>query len=151
MKKFTVRYNDADAMSNSLKVNHECMIMIEGENIEIRDEYHSIHELYQHRMALNIALFNGWAKNRRDLELYFDIKRLPFNVVLPEVMKSKLHHDGTMFEGDYFIVMAITQFGQISYHYTLKHWDKFRIPEVERTPEWDGHSSMEVMERLMKL
>jgi len=105
-------------------------MMVWGDTV--KDEYHSIHELYEHRMALNIALFHAWKKE------YF-------------VYKSKLHHDGTMFEGGYFIVMAITPYGQISYHYLLKHWDKFDISEVERTPEWDGHSSTQVMERLMKL
>lgn len=98
---------------------------------ECRDEYHSMHELYQHRMALNIALFHAWKKD------YY-------------VMKSKLHEDGTMFDG-YFIVMALTPEGQISYHYDLKHWDKFDLTEVERTPKWDGHTSLQVMERLMKL
>lgn len=106
-------------------------IQVQADNVS--DGFHTMHELYQHRMALNIALFNSW-------DLYQDI----------QVMKSKLHHDGTMFDG-YFVVMAITPAGQISYHYTLKHWDKFKIPEVERTPEWDGHSSIQVIERLMKL
>lgn len=107
---------------------------IVGENVEIRDEYHSMHELYQHRMALNIALFNVW-------HYYKDW----------EVFKSKLHNDGTMFEG-YFVVAAYTGYGQISYHYKLEHWDKFKIPEVERLPyKWDGHNSLQVMERLMKL
>jgi len=102
---------------------------------ECRDEYHSMHELYEHRMALNIAFFNLLWKQAGFAD---------------KVIKSKLHADGTMFEG-YFIVMAITFEGQISYHYKLKHWDKFRIPEVERTPIWDGQGSMQVMERLMKL
>jgi len=110
---------------------------IEIEAEQIGDGYHTMHELYQHRMALNIALFNILAN---DEEYNCDNK----------VMKSKLHHDGTMFEG-YFIVMAVTPYGQISYHYNLKHWDKFQIPEVERTPEYDGHGSLEVIERLMKL
>jgi len=106
-------------------------IHFSGEELSYGDAYHSMHELYQHRMALNIALFHEWKRE------YI-------------VMKSKLHHDGTMFDG-YFIVMAITHEGQISYHYLLKHWDKFILTEVERTPEWDGHSSAEVIERLMKI
>lgn len=112
---------------------------IDSESIEVRDEYHSMHELYQHRMALTIALFNM-------VHIY---RKYPGG---PQVMKSKLHHDGTMFEGDYFIVMIVDpQVGQISYRYKLKHWDKFRIPEVERTPEWDGHTSLDALERLMKI
>jgi hypothetical protein len=114
-----------------------------GEQIDVTDGYHTMHELYEHRMALNIALFDY---------MYQAYKRVEFNVGGKElkVMKSKLHHDGTMFDG-YFIVMAITLHGQISYHYHLKHWDKFEIPEVEGTPPYDGHTSNDVIERLMKL
>lgn len=111
---------------------------------ECRDEYHSMHELYEHRMALNIALFNYMHMTHASI---LGVKVANEN---PIAMKSKLHADGTMFEG-YFIVMAITPEGQISYHYNLKHWDKFNIPVVERTPVWDGHTSFQVMERLMKL
>lgn len=112
---------------------------------DVADEYHSMHELYQHRMALNIALFNFMYM------VDVSIRGEEASYKKPLYMKSKLHNDGTMFEGGYFIVMAITPEGQISYHYKLEHWDKFRIPIVERTPPWDGHNSEQVMERLMKL
>ena len=138
MKKFTIRFNKNEAIANEVKVNKECLLIIEGENIEVRDEYHSMHELYQHRMALNIALFNH-------IRIY---RNYPNG---PKVIKSKLHHDGTMFEG-YFIVMAIIPgTGQISYHYKLKYWDRFDLTEVERAPEYDGHTPQDVLERLMKL
>ena len=111
-----------------------CKLVVHAEDVS--DEYHSMHELYDHRMALNIALFHAWRDN-------------PMSIT-PRVMKSKLHFDGTMFEG-YFIVMAIDDDGrQISYHYKLEHWDKFKIPELERTPEWDGHNSEEVLKRLLE-
>src|SRR5687767_6470334 len=142
MKTFTINnllhwhYKDSPPDS-FIKSGTKLNMIITGEDdIEIRDEYHSMHELYEHRMALNIALFNL-------LDPYNETTGIG-------VCKSKLHADGTMFEG-YFIVMCCTTFGQISYHYQLKHWDKFNIPEVERTPEWDGHTSLDVIERLMKL
>lgn len=118
------------------------------ENLEFEaevlgDEYHTIDELYNHRMVLNIALFHAW----HELTTQFGVGGLSTNI---QVMKSKLHNDGTMFEG-YFIVMALTPVGQVSYHYKLEYWNKFQIPEVERTPEWDGHSSQNVLERLEKL
>ena len=106
---------------------------IEIEAHDIGDEYHTMHELYQHRMALTIALFHCIHSAK-----YW------------KVLKSKQHHDDSMFEG-YFIVMLLTDFGQISYHYKLKHWDKFKIPEVERAPKWDGHTSIEVLQRLEKI
>jgi hypothetical protein len=115
---------------------------IDAVNLEVSDGFHTMHELYEHRMALNIALFHSWHTSIYSSE--FDRRS---NIL---VMKSKLHADGTMFEG-YFIVMAITPAGQISYHYKLKHWDKFRIPEVARTLPWDGHGTKEVLERLAQL
>ena len=117
-------------------------LVFEGEDIQVHDEYHSMHDLYKHRMALNIALFN--MLEEWNLATY-DEARIP-------VMKSKFHHDGTMFEGGYFVVMAITPNGQISYHYKLKHWDKFKIPEVERIPfPYDGHTAEDTLKRLEEL
>jgi len=113
-------------------------LQIQADNVS--DGYHTMHELYKHRMALNIALFNSWYDS--DVPDGYHSRM--------QVMKSKLHNDGTMFDG-YFIVMALTDYGQISYHYKIKYWDKFKIPEVERTPEYDGHTPNDVIERLMKL
>jgi hypothetical protein len=100
------------------------------------DKYHSMHDLYKHRMALNIALFHAWY-NTSD---YHEIN----------VFKSKKHSDGTMFDG-YFIVMAINNINkeQISYHYKLKHWDKFNIPEIDICPFYDNHNSENTIERLI--
>lgn len=108
---------------------------------DVSDGFHTMHELYEHRMALNAALFNFLAVGSRTIT----------------VMKAKFHHDGTMFapgaDGQgYFIVMAVFPgVGQVSYHYKMKHWDKFKIPEVKRTPPYDGHSALDVMERLLTL
>jgi len=129
MKEITIRNYDYYGISKNIAI-------FRGDNIEVEDGYHSMNELYQHRMALNVALF-------RMLDCC--------SMGTWEVMKSKSHFDGTMFEG-YFIVMAINlDRKQISYHYKLEHWDKFRIPEVEKAPEFDGHSSNDVIERLMRL
>lgn len=84
----------------------------------IGDKYHTMHELYQHRMALFIALTRALA------DIYY-------------CFRSKLHSDGTMFEGDYFIVGMLTNQGQITYHYKLKHWDKFEhCSTVDLAPEY---------------
>jgi hypothetical protein len=107
------------------------------EATSVGDEYHTLHDLYEHRMALNVALFNL-------------LGRMDKQIGVRTVVKSLLHKDGTMFEGGYFIVMYTPK--QISYHYHLKHWDKFQIPEVERIPvEYDGHTAHDVIERLLQL
>lgn len=111
---------------------------IDDDRIEVKDEYHSMHELYEHRMALNVALFRAWNYLSENFPEY-------------NVFRSKFHYDGTMFDG-YFIVMAETPKGQISYHYKLKHWDDFDfLEEVERTPKWDGHTPSKTIKILLQV
>lgn len=90
----------------------------------VSDGYHTFNELYLHRMHL-------------------------FAVVCTQnqthAWKSKLHHDGTMYDG-YFIVGVETPMGQFSYHYELTHWPHFhKIAEMERAPKWDGHTADDVV------
>lgn len=99
------------------------------------DGYHTFDELYDHRIALFIALSNT-------LQKYHD-KQI--------VWKSKKHHDGTMFDG-WFIAGIYTAKGkQISYHLPIKDWSKLECPEFENAPEWDGHTPSDVVERLRSL
>jgi hypothetical protein len=108
---------------------------------EIGDEYHSIGDLYAHRLVLTAHLFNEWSKRFED----FQERGL--------VYKSHRHHDGELcFGGGWFIVVAMHPVaGQISYHYEDKYWELFDIPEVEKPPHpFDGHTSHDVVERLMK-
>src|SRR5882672_1631013 len=84
-----------------------------GENIDVSDGYHTMSELYEHRMALNVALCSS-------ILVILGLKKELVTEI--QTLKSKLHNDGTMFDG-YFIVMIIFRGEQISYHYELKYWD----------------------------
>jgi len=84
---------------------------------KVSDGYHTFDELYYHRMILFSIICNQNKKNS---------------------WKSKLHNDGTMFEG-YFIVGVFTGEGQYTYHYKLDYWDLFEVDVLEKAPEWDGH------------
>lgn len=96
---------------------------------DISDGYHTFNELYDHRAALTAALF----------------KSLPSDTVY----KSKKHHDGTMYDGMFIVGANLPGIGEISYHYDLDPWwDVFNIREVENSPEWDGHTPNDVIERL---
>ena len=89
---------------------------------DFSDEYHSFNDLYIQRMYLTALAFNS----------------------NPGISwKSKKHEDGTMFEG-YFIVGINTPKGQYTYHYKLEHWDLFSIPELPKSPTYDGHTSADV-------
>lgn len=96
---------------------------------QLTDGYHTFEELYDHRMILSSIIFNTY----------------------PEyAWKSKLHSDGTMYD-DYFIVGAsIPDVGDYSYHYDLKNWDMFDVPELEHAPEYDGHKPSDIT-RLLAL
>lgn len=105
---------------------------------DISDGHHTMTELYNHRHALFCALLNR-------LDFNYDIFRF----------KSKLHHDGTMFNNWFIAGIIISKSSgrqeQITYHLPLKWWDKLRINELERAPEWDGHNSSDVIDRLLNL
>ena len=59
-----------------------------------------------------------------------------------------MHHDGTMYDG-MFIVGIDTSQGQATYHYDVEpYWDMFWCKELERAPEWDGHTSEQAIERI---
>lgn len=109
---------------------------IEVEGDDVRDEYHSMHELYEHRMALTIALTRQIMNHTYTGSTCY---------------RSKKHSDGSMFDG-YFIVIITSPQGQISYHYKLSHWDKFdHCFTQDIASEYDGHKSSDVISRLMSL
>lgn len=105
----------------------------------ISDTYHTFDELYAHRVALFIALCNIMYLTN------------PYADKIP--WKSKLHHDGTMFSGGWFIAGIGTKKGQqITYHLPLKDWDKLRVVAYDKAPaEFDGHKPEDVIERLLEL
>lgn len=94
------------------------------------DGYHTFNELYHHRAVLFSVIVENFAAR---------------------AWKSKLHADGTMYEG-MFIVGIETPDGQATYHYDVEpYWDLFRCKEVDRAPEWDGHTPDQAIERIGKL
>lgn len=111
----------------------EIIDLINAVNLKLRDEgisrksvsdgYHTFDELYYHRMMLFAVICNQ-NKNK--------------------AWKSKLHHDGTMFDEDSFIVGVETPEGQYTYHYHLKFWDMYNVKELEYAPEYDGHNPEDI-------
>lgn len=94
------------------------------------DGYHTFNELYHHRAVLFSVIVAKFADR---------------------AWKSKLHADGTMYEG-MFIVGIETPDGHATYHYDVEpYWAMFRCKEVDRAPEWDGHTPDQAIERIGKL
>lgn len=97
---------------------------------KISDGYHTFDELYEHRHTLFICI-------------------LRFNPLIS--WRSKLHSDGTMFPG-WFIAGVQTPLGPATYHMPLYHWDALDMVEtLDNAPEWDGHTSNDVLERIALL
>lgn len=100
---------------------------------ELRDEYHTMEELYNYRMVYNACLFNEW-----------------YALGKYEIHKSIRHNDGELcFGGGWFIVVAILPTGQITNHYELKYWNLFQCEELD-VPKYpfDGHTPQDVLVRL---
>jgi hypothetical protein len=91
------------------------------------DGYHTFNELYHHRAVLFSVI----------------VKAFP-----ERAWKSRKHHDGTMYDG-MFIVGIDTPQGQATYHYDVDpYWEMFACRELDRAPEWDGHTPTEAIARI---
>lgn len=107
------------------------------EGVDVSDGYHTFAELYDHRIALFIAL----------------CARIDAVSPTGHVWRSKLHSDGTGFDG-WFIMGIGTEPGeQITYHLPMSAWPAtdWLGTEFARAPEFDGHTSADVLERIRRL
>lgn len=100
----------------------------------VSDGYHTFGELYDHRITLFIALCHF-------VNLYTD----------KIVWKSKLHHDGTSYDGWFIMGIGEEKGKQISYHLPEKYWDEAKVTTFANAPEFDGHTSNNVLERIKSL
>lgn len=107
------------------------------------DGYHTFAELYEHRIRLFIELCRlEQMYLRQVLETSEEVKA--------DVWCSVQHADGSTF-GDWFILGIGKEKGkQISYHLPARFWNEVtEFAEVlGKAPEWDGHTSDDVLERL---
>lgn len=123
---------------------HESLLAVEVPSYaDVSDGYHTIEELYDHRVTLYIALcsivfHSGW--------LDADEKILP-------VWRSKLHHDGTSYDGWFMLAIGNEEGKQITYHIPLSRWSETDFAETfDKAPvKFDGHTSDDVLKRLKTL
>lgn len=110
------------------------VLMNEYDIGEFSDGYHTFNDLYKQRLSLSAALFNAYKE---------------------KAWKSTRHADGKpCFDGEYFIVGIDTPLGPYTYHYAYGentcNWYMFDCKILEKAPEWDGHTDINV-NRLMSL
>lgn len=116
-------------------------LLIGDETNFISDGCHTFGELYHHRALLFASLIMVGEKLKLLYRSEGDYKSF-------KSWRSKLHHDGTMYEG-YFIVGMDTYHGTATYHYPMEYWDTFYMSEeIDRAPEFDGHTPDEALRRI---
>ena len=103
----------------------------------VSDGYYTFGELYEHRIKLFIALckmYNNWRAYTSGLNYAW---------------RSMNHSDGTYIDG-YFILGLFKEEGrQITYHLPMRYWSDCEFAEFSPTaPEWDKHTSKDVLERI---
>lgn len=112
------------------------------------DGYHTFDELYEHRTGLLAALCNTLVGIMADEGLSpNDMRMLLF--------KSRQHHDGDMYDGMFIVGINCNQkpgpWAQwATWHCESEWWDRFAIPELDKAPEWDGHTPEEALARLVR-
>lgn len=100
-----------------------------GDNIDVSDGYHTFSELYAHRCALFAALVKSHQQGS---------------------WKSKQHADGTVLDG-WFVAGMKLPTGDITYHLPIEQfWDILTVSELEFALPWDGHSSDDVVKRILE-
>lgn len=105
------------------------------------DGYHTFNELYDHRHILFLSLVN--MLNRPG------VFRVPDKY---RAWKSKLHSNGSSYDGYFVLGMGRKAGEQITYHLPNDLWDKaIFAKELARAPKWDKHSPDDVKERLLYL
>ena len=104
-------------------------LVVECDTGNVSDGYHTFNELYAHRCSL----FAGLMKSHKQLS-----------------WKSRVHNDGTGYDG-WFIAGMNLPLGTITYHLpTEQFWDSTAdITELEVAPVWDGHTSDDVIKRII--
>lgn len=95
----------------------------------ISDGYHTFGELYDHRIALFLAL----CRHRGD------------------AWKSRVHSDGTSFDGWFIVGIGRIPGEQITYHLPNARWDEATMSETVMPPPFDGHTAADVLVRLSEL
>jgi hypothetical protein len=104
----------------------------------ISDGYHTFDELYEHRIVIYMSLCRSIAEND--------------SMSIPLIWRSTTHSDGSVWDGWFILGIDVRPGYQISYHLPMSKWDECKFAQLlPRAPEFDGHTSADVLKRLSKL
>jgi hypothetical protein len=115
-------------------------VICDGQELmEASDGHHTFTDLYDHRIELFLALARSIVTRGNSQEAM-------------TVWRSKLHSDGTSFDGWYILGIGRDRMKQITYHLPLARWDdsSFAVT-LDNAPKFDGHTPADVLKRLKTL
>lgn len=110
---------------------------------EVSDGYHTFGELYEHRIALWMKIvewadFMGQEADSEEQGRY--------------AWKTKVHSDGSVWDGWFLLGYGTQQGEQMTYHLPINYYPQCKFARtLDKAPEWDGHTSADVLERLKSL
>lgn len=99
---------------------------------EVSDGYHTFNELYEHRCLLFCMVAQVFAIS---------------NIKNWRTWKSWKHDDGSDYPG-WFIAGLDLGAGTVTYHLPASMWELYAGEYLDNAPEWDGHTSSDVINRL---
>lgn len=133
----------------------------------ISDGYHTFGELYEHRIMNFIALCKVISNSNYlagRIPKAYKVKGKHDTITeeglydgeksINHVWRSLKHSDGERAFGGIWFVLGIfkTPGIQITYHLPIEKWDDCEFAEtLDTAPEWDGHTSSDVLGRLKQL
>ena len=134
--------------ANQPKIGPHSLEIMVGDLSQVSDGYHTIAELYDHRITLFITLCR-MASRLFATPMHDDTSDIPRY----SIWRSKTHGDGDpAYEGWFIMGIGKGRGKQISYHLPLSRWDETDFAEtLDKAPEWDGHTSADVLQRLKDL
>lgn len=116
--------------------------------VDISDGYHTFDELYEHRAALFIAL----CRKIQDWVYLPSLRNTLKDGYDKRVWRSRLHSDGTSYDGWFILGIDRAEGEQITYHLPLSKWGQTEFAQtLKRAPKFDGHTSDDVIIRIMQL
>lgn len=107
------------------------------------DGYHTFTELYNHRTSLYIALCDQITNQPHN------------NDARLGVWRSKYHSDGELCFGtgtQFVLGIGKAKGMQITYHLPIERWEETNFAEtLDKAPDYDNHTSDDVLQRLKLL
>ncbi len=133
-------------------------VILSGKDMQVSDGYHTMKEVYQHRMVLfaallraNFAKWSGHLAGGIDPAEYAWKSKHHSDCELGETKESFLSHKCSMFDGMFVCGIGTEPGKQITYHLPLDMFDDLKVWELIKAPEYDGHTAADVLERLKRL